>query len=108
MFVITRRRRIGARTRLLLSACFALTMLAVGGAAHLRHHLDDPTCDSGPGPESHACASCSGLHGGAMAAEALAVTPSEAVWSPVAPAAVCAPDVRSAGTDAAPRAPPLA
>jgi hypothetical protein len=101
-------RRLAARARLVFTACFALTMLAVGGAAHVRHHLEDPACDSGPAPESHACASCSNLHGGAMAAETPAVVPSPIVWSPGPVAAVVTPPIRAAVADPAPRAPPLA
>lgn len=102
------RHRSRAFARLLFGACFALALLAIGGAAHLRHHLEDPTCDAGPGPESHACASCTGLHGGALADAALADLPARIVWQPVAPAAAPAHRARDIACDAAPRAPPLA
>jgi len=98
----------GAVTRLLLSACFALAMLAIGGTAHLRHHLEEPDCDAGPGPESHACASCAGLHGGAIAEDALADLPARAFSQALVVPAAPAPRACDTAFDAAPRAPPLA
>lgn len=83
-------------------------MLAIGGAGHLRHHLEDPHCDSGLGPETHACASCVGMHGGAIAEAALTDLPARFCWSPLTPPAAPAPRVRDAAGAAAARAPPLA
>lgn len=92
----------------MLGACLALALFAIGGAAHLGHHLEDPSCDARPGPESHACASCAGLHAGAIAEAALACLPAGIAWHAVALPAVVEPRACASASDAIPRAPPVA
>ena len=58
--------RKGTRTRRLIATVFALAVLALSGALHLKHHLDDPHCGSNPIADSHPCVSCSGLHSSAV------------------------------------------
>jgi hypothetical protein len=98
--------RSSASVRLLTTACLALAMLLLGGAAHLQHHLEDAGCDRGPAPESHACASCSGLHGGALAAVAPTVLASQVFCAGAPPLKVTAPGIEGFVADAPPRAPP--
>lgn len=87
-------------------ATCALLLLALGGAAHLEHHIADPHCDRGPAPESHACG-CSSLHGGAIHADApglAAATTGFAAPSLTPHARIALDSPRRA---CAPRAPPL-
>jgi len=107
MLAFWRHTRRGSRARLVLSACFALGLLALGDGAHLRHHLMDPGCDSGFTPESHPCVTCSGLHGGALEASAPAVAPCVVADAAETPHPAPAPPILDALCAAPPRAPPL-
>jgi hypothetical protein len=98
----------GSGFRTLAAAMFALALLACGGAAHLQHHIDDPSCESGPAPESHACASCSNLHGGAVAEDAPSAGGALAAWMPLRICDATDPTLRATHDAGAPRAPPLA
>ncbi len=103
LHILARRLARAKRTTL-----FAVVLFVCGGAAHLLHHIEDPTCDRGPAPISHVCASCAALHAGAMAERPpaiLNVVPASAVL-PADAAADPAP--RAPARDAAPRAPPFA
>jgi hypothetical protein len=89
-------------------AAIVLVVLAIAAVAHFGHHLLDPHCDSGPGPNSGPCASCSVIHGGALAENAAAVAPCAPVrHGELALPEVLAP-VATVPADCAPRAPPLA
>ena len=96
------------RRRLLPAAMLAFAFLALGAAAHLKHHLDDPDCDSGRFPSSHPCVSCAALHGAALPAEAIVATlvrpyaPTEHPRSEVSAVAAAPP------REPAARAPPIA
>jgi hypothetical protein len=90
-----------------LAATLLVAVLALGGAAHLAHHLADPHCDDGPGPRSHPCVSCSALHGAALVAESVAAAPPAAAGASLHRSAPDAAPVVSRRGGAPPRAPPL-
>jgi hypothetical protein len=85
-----------------------LALLCAGAAAHFEHHLLEPLCGDGQGPQGHLCLSCSVLHGGAVVEDTAAVAVPRANLEPLdatpaARAALPAPDCLTA-----PRAPPSA
>jgi hypothetical protein len=90
-------------------ALLLLATLLLGYAAHGWHHLADPDCDSGRGPNGHACVACSALHG-SVVLDDCAVDPApvhvegQRAFTPPRHHALAA-DLR--GT-ASPRAPPAA
>jgi hypothetical protein len=88
-------------------AILAVTVLALGAAAHFEHHLIGPDCDSGHAPTSHPCASCSVLHGGTLAEVGVAAAaPIASRPGEHSPRGILAP-VTPALASCAPRAPPL-
>jgi hypothetical protein len=50
-------------------ACVALAVLALGSAAHVWHHLGDPSCENERGG-LHPCTACSSLHAAAELTDA--------------------------------------
>jgi hypothetical protein len=89
------------------NAVLAIALLALGALGHFGHHLLDPTCVDGGTPFSHPCASCSVLHGAAIAEHHVAIEPS----CPSRPSELRLPE-KTAPRAAiplrcAPRAPPL-
>ena len=97
------------RTRGLASlAWVVLTLLLSGlaGAAHLKHHIDDPHC--GAEPLRHECVTCSGLHAGALTSSAQQAEASASVLLALTPLLEQAVVSHVPRGDAAPRAPPVA
>jgi hypothetical protein len=54
-------------SRLRPIALAALTVLVLGAAGHLWHHVVDADCDDPRGGMSHPCTSCVSLHASALA-----------------------------------------
>jgi len=84
----------------------ALLLFAAGSAAHFRHHLVDPDCDSRP--DRATCASCSALHGGVTEATAADAPTLGAPEPPLVLAAVATEPKLTAPRLTSPRAPPRA
>lgn len=85
-----------------------VVLFVSGGAAHLLHHLEDPSCDRGPAPASHVCASCAGLHAGAMTEQPPAPVVVEPAGATLAVGAASHPIARLRARETAPRPPPFA
>jgi hypothetical protein len=96
------------RRRLLPATFLAFAFLALGAAAHLKHHLDDPQCDGGTIPTSHPCVSCLALHGAALPAQELVATPVQPFAHTERPTLEIAVLTTAPPRDFAPRAPPIA
>lgn len=103
LHILARRLARARRTTL-----FAVVLFVCGGLAHLVHHIEDPTCDRGPAPVSHVCASCAALHAGATAKQPPAIINVEPACSIPPADAGAHPVLRAPARDSAPRAPPFA
>ena len=91
-----------------IRASLLLAAIVLGAAFHVVHHLQDPACDGGLDPGSHACVACAGLHASTLvAAGTHAPEPVAVAWAPIATALHARASVAVRGA-AAPRAPPAA
>lgn len=103
----TRRLRFRMRgAAILAGVLLTLVLTGLAGAAHLKHHLDDPHC--GADPLRHECVTCSGLHASALTASSQQAEASVLVLLGVTTLPEQSVVPRAPRGDAAPRAPPIA
>jgi len=90
----------------LLAAATLLVVMCLGSVCHFWHHLSDPACAGGR--IGSPCATCSGLHGGAVATSpGTHFAPTPAAVAEITPPAVEIPIAPVLPTGA-PRGPPTA
>ena len=96
-----------AHLRALASAAL-LAAVTLGSACHFWHHLADPSCEAVGKHGSQPCATCSALHGAAIATKPVSPAPPIRITVAFLPLSPAEGPARPVLPEGAPRAPPAA